>query len=77
MPGLKLRKGCHREETLAWILVQLFETEMRQNPVLAGHGHEVGCNAHDQEVKEGDKRLERNSVFLGICLDKLETDSTT
>ena len=46
---------------------------MGKDAVLIGYRHKIGCNADDKKVKQRNKRLERDIVFLRICLDELES----
>ena len=77
MSRLKFGEGCHRKEPLAGVLIELLQAEMGQHPVLPDHGHEVGGNADHQEVQQRDQGLERDAVFLGICLYELEAHTAT
>ena len=55
-------KRYHCLETLAWILIQPFEPEVRKNPVFSGHGYEVGRDAHRKQIKQGLQRFGRYAV---------------
>ena len=75
MPGLKVRELNHCLESGARPFIEHFQSEMRQHPVLSRDGHEVGGNADNQEVKQRQQVLERNTMPLGISLNKLEPHS--
>ena len=62
MSRLQIREIDHRLQTDARLLIQPFQTEMREHPVLPHHGHKVRCNADDQQVQQREKCLEINVV---------------
>ena len=64
MPEFQLRKGRHRVKSLSRILIQLLESEVRENPVLPHHRHEVRRDADHQKIQQRNQSLERNPIFL-------------
>ena len=59
---LQSGKRYHCLEALARVFIQPLEPEVRKNPILSGHGYEVGRNAHCKQIKQGLQRLERYAV---------------
>ena len=69
------REPYHRLQTLAWSFVQLLETVVCQNAVLAGDTHQVRGNADRQQVQQGNQLGKWYPVTGGVGLDQLEADS--
>ena len=64
MARFQFGQGGHGKKSLAWILIELLESEMSEYPVLPDHRNKVRCDADDQKVQKRNQRLERDAEFL-------------